>query len=79
MELLLKMIPTGRLREVLTSECDRTPDSSRFWPAPVRVGEEQPSFDKQHIRDYLKARGLGGKPDVSHPHGSITAPRTRLS
>ncbi len=44
-----------------------TPDSSRFWPAPVRVGEEQPSFDKQHIRDYLKARGLGGKPGVELP------------
>ncbi|CAD6565208.1 MAG: Bifunctional purine biosynthetic protein ade1 [Alectoria sarmentosa] len=44
-----------------------TPDSSRFWPAPVRVGEEQPSFDKQHIRDYLKGRGLAGKPGVELP------------
>ncbi|KAK4691928.1 phosphoribosylaminoimidazole-succinocarboxamide synthase, partial [Lecanoromycetidae sp. Uapishka_2] len=44
-----------------------TPDSSRFWPAPVRLGEEQPSFDKQHIRDYLKAHGLGGKPGVKLP------------
>ncbi|KAF6218217.1 hypothetical protein HO133_006178 [Letharia lupina] len=49
-----------------------TPDSSRFWPAPVRVGEEQPSFDKQHIRDYLKAHGLGGKPDVELPEHIVT-------
>ena len=52
--------------KLLTFECDRSPDSSRSWPAPVQVGEEQPSFDKQHIRDYLKAYGLEGKSDVSH-------------
>jgi len=31
-----------------------TPDSSRFWPADrYRVGTNQPSFDKQFLRDYL--------------------------
>ncbi len=31
-----------------------TPDSSRFWPADAwRPGQEQPSFDKQFVRDYL--------------------------
>lgn len=31
-----------------------TPDSSRFWPlSSYRVGEAQPSFDKQFVRDYL--------------------------
>jgi phosphoribosylaminoimidazole-succinocarboxamide synthase len=31
-----------------------TPDSSRFWPADqYRVGGNQPSFDKQFLRDYL--------------------------
>ncbi|MCJ1252020.1 Bifunctional purine biosynthetic protein ade1 [Trapelia coarctata] len=48
-----------------------TPDSSRFWPAPVQVGEEQPSFDKQHIRDYLKAYGLEGKSDVELPENIV--------
>lgn len=43
----------------------RTPDCSRFWPAPVKVGEEQPSYDKQYIRNYLIANGLKGKPNVS--------------
>lgn len=31
-----------------------SPDSSRFWPADqYKVGQSQPSFDKQPIRDYL--------------------------
>jgi phosphoribosylaminoimidazole-succinocarboxamide synthase len=33
-----------------------TPDSSRFWPvAGYEPGKGQPSFDKQYVRDYLKA------------------------
>ncbi|KAK3190917.1 Bifunctional purine biosynthetic protein ade1 [Lecanicillium sp. MT-2017a] len=44
-----------------------TPDCSRFWPAPVKVGEEQPSYDKQYIRNYLIANGLKGKPNVELP------------
>ncbi|KAF4121070.1 phosphoribosylaminoimidazole-succinocarboxamide synthase [Geosmithia morbida] len=44
-----------------------TPDSSRFWPAPVRVGVDQPSFDKQYVRQYLIDNGLKGKQGVSLP------------
>ncbi|EJU20255.1 MULTISPECIES: phosphoribosylaminoimidazolesuccinocarboxamide synthase [Mogibacterium] len=33
-----------------------TPDSSRFWPvAGYEVGRSQPSYDKQFVRDWLKA------------------------
>lgn len=33
-----------------------TPDSSRFWPvSEYEPGHGQPSFDKQFVRDYLKA------------------------
>ena len=33
-----------------------TPDSSRFWPlAGYAPGKSQPSFDKQFVRDWLKA------------------------
>lgn len=33
-----------------------TPDSSRFWPAEgYESGKSQPSFDKQFVRDWLKA------------------------
>lgn len=32
-----------------------TPDSSRFWPADTyRPGQDQPSFDKQPLRDWLE-------------------------
>ncbi len=33
-----------------------TPDSSRFWPLEgYQPGQGQPSFDKQYVRDWLKA------------------------
>ena len=33
-----------------------TPDSSRFWPVEgYEVGHGQPSYDKQYVRDWLKA------------------------
>ena len=33
-----------------------TPDSSRFWPAAgYAPGHVQPSYDKQYVRDWLKA------------------------
>lgn len=33
-----------------------TPDSSRFWPLDgYKPGQNQPSFDKQFVRDWLKA------------------------
>src|SRR5690606_10920574 len=32
-----------------------TPDSSRFWPADqYAVGRDQPSYDKQYVRNYLQ-------------------------
>ncbi len=38
-----------------------TPDSSRFWPLDsYEVGHGQPSFDKQFVRDWLKANPDSG-------------------
>jgi phosphoribosylaminoimidazole-succinocarboxamide synthase len=35
-----------------------TPDSSRFWPADrYEPGKNQPSYDKQFVRDYLETTG----------------------
>jgi phosphoribosylaminoimidazole-succinocarboxamide synthase len=35
-----------------------TPDSSRFWPADTYApGQAQPSYDKQYVRDWLRASG----------------------
>jgi phosphoribosylaminoimidazole-succinocarboxamide synthase len=39
-----------------------TPDSSRFWPADrYRPGQNQPSFDKQPLRDYLAGLRSAGR------------------
>jgi phosphoribosylaminoimidazole-succinocarboxamide synthase len=39
-----------------------TPDSSRFWAADAyRLGQPQPSFDKQPLRDYLDAERRAGR------------------
>jgi phosphoribosylaminoimidazole-succinocarboxamide synthase len=40
-----------------------TPDSSRFWPKNKYViGENQPSFDKQYVRDYLESVSWNKQP-----------------
>ncbi len=42
--------------EVLIADEMLTPDSSRFWPVEgYEEGHDQPSFDKQFVRNYLKA------------------------
>lgn len=40
-----------------------TPDSSRFWDAKqYRVGQSQPSYDKQPVRDWLVQSGWNKEP-----------------
>ena len=40
-----------------------TPDSSRFWDAKLyRVGQSQPSYDKQPVRDWLIQSGWNKEP-----------------
>jgi phosphoribosylaminoimidazole-succinocarboxamide synthase len=40
-----------------------TPDSSRFWPADqYEPGREQPSFDKQYVRNWLTESGWTREP-----------------
>lgn len=42
--------------EVVLGDEMLTPDSSRFWPVEgYEPGHSQPSFDKQFVRDWLKA------------------------
>lgn len=42
-----------------------TPDSSRFWPKDkYEPGRDQPSFDKQIVRNYLIETGWNKKPPV---------------
>ena len=47
------LLPDGSI--ILIDEI-LTPDSSRFWPADqYRPGRDQPSFDKQFVRNYLQS------------------------
>jgi phosphoribosylaminoimidazole-succinocarboxamide synthase len=47
-------LPDGRL--ILIDEV-LTPDSSRFWPADqYQPGRDQPSFDKQYVRNWLESQ-----------------------
>jgi phosphoribosylaminoimidazole-succinocarboxamide synthase len=40
-----------------------TPDSSRFWDMDLyKVGQSQPSYDKQPVRDWLSASGWNQEP-----------------
>jgi phosphoribosylaminoimidazole-succinocarboxamide synthase len=44
--------------ELIQIDESLTPDSSRFWPVEkYKIGEDQYSFDKQYIRDYLMQMG----------------------
>ena len=47
--------------EVILADEMLTPDSSRFWPLEgYEPGKSQPSFDKQFVRDWLKANPDSG-------------------
>ena len=42
-----------------------TPDSSRFWPlGDYQPGSDQPSLDKQYVRDYLESIAWNKEPPV---------------
>lgn len=42
--------------EIVLGDEMLTPDNSRFWPlAGYAAGKSQPSYDKQFVRDYLRA------------------------
>lgn len=51
-----------------------TPDSSRFWPADDWLpGREQPSFDKQIVRNYLETLVADGKWNKTPPGPTLPA------
>ncbi|MFW5653530.1 MAG: phosphoribosylaminoimidazolesuccinocarboxamide synthase [Planctomycetota bacterium] len=54
--------------ELLLVDEALTPDSSRFWPADVYLpGQDQPSFDKQFVRDHLETLVRNGTWDKTPP------------
>lgn len=53
-------MPDGRM--ILVDEV-LTPDSSRFWPADEYLpGQDQASFDKQYVRNYLESLSWNKQP-----------------
>jgi phosphoribosylaminoimidazole-succinocarboxamide synthase len=63
--------PTGEL--LLVDEV-LTPDSSRYWPAEeYEPGRDQPSFDKQYLRNWLLAECAAGRWDKQAPGPEVPA------
>jgi phosphoribosylaminoimidazole-succinocarboxamide synthase len=56
-----------------------TPDSSRFWPAEnYEPGHDQPSFDKQYVRNWLETQPWDKTPPApALPHDVIRGTRER--
>ncbi len=56
-----------------------TPDSSRFWNADTyKVGTSPASYDKQFIRDWLKANNLAGDPNIKEVPADVVAETSKL-
>jgi len=55
-----------------------TPDSSRFWDASqYKIGQSQPSFDKQPVRDWLVASGWNKEPPAPKLPPEVIAATTK--
>lgn len=69
-------LPGGEL--ILIDEV-LTPDSSRFWPADqYSPGRDQPSFDKQFVRNYLEQQSWDKNPPApSLPQEVVEGTRQR--
>lgn len=66
-------VPPGATTPILIDEIF-TPDSSRFWPADLwEPGSEQPSFDKQFVRNYLEELVTAGVWDKTPPGPALPA------
>jgi phosphoribosylaminoimidazole-succinocarboxamide synthase len=60
-------IPVGSTEPIVIDEV-LTPDSSRFWPADAySPGRDQPSFDKQFVRNHLQELVAAGRWDKAYP------------
>jgi phosphoribosylaminoimidazole-succinocarboxamide synthase len=65
---------SGDSKEPILIDEVLTPDSSRFWPADkYKVGQEQPSLDKQYVRNYLETLVKDGKWNKTPP-GPVLPP-----
>ncbi len=72
------LTPDGKL--ILIDEI-LTPDSSRFWPAEgYEAGRDQPSFDKQFMRNWLEAQPWDKNPPAPRlPDDVVEGTRSRYA
>ena len=56
-----------------------TPDSSRFWNKDTyKVGTSPASYDKQFVRDWLKANNLAGDPSIKEVPADVVAKTSEI-
>lgn len=56
-----------------------TPDSSRFWDlSKYQVGTSPASYDKQFVRDWLKANNLAGDPTIKAIPADVVAKTSEI-
>jgi len=56
-----------------------TPDSSRFWDEKkYEVGTSPASYDKQFVRDWLKANNLAGDPSIKSIPADVVAKTSEI-
>lgn len=62
-------VSNGSALHIIVADEVLTPDSSRFWPKEsYESGKDQPSFDKQFVRDWLNAHwDKQASPDAPPP------------
>ena len=72
------IMPDGKI--ILIDEV-LTPDSSRFWPAgEYAPGKDQPSFDKQFVRNYLEKQSWNKQPPApALPEEVVEGTRARYA
>jgi phosphoribosylaminoimidazole-succinocarboxamide synthase len=65
--------------ELIVGDEVLTPDSSRYWPADTfQVGQGQPSFDKQYVRDWASSSGWDKLPPApAIPDDVVAGTRAR--
>ena len=67
-------IPVDGTEPILIDEV-LTPDSSRFWPADLyKPGQDQPSFDKQYVRNYLQDLVAASRWNKDYPGPELPEP-----
>lgn len=78
-------IPARSGTELVLGDEVLTPDSSRFWPADLwEPGRQQPSFDKQFVRDWLAGPESGwdrgsGTPPPGLPEKTVEQTRAKYA